>query len=468
MNGPLWRLGAVELAGAIRRREVSSREVAESVLARVGACNPKLNALVEVHAEQALAAAAAVDAALARGEDPGPLAGVPVTIKVNVDQVGCATTNGLAALKTLIATEDSPPVANLRRAGAVIIGRTNTPGFSVRWFTDNDAHGRTLNPFDGARTPGGSSGGAGAAVATGMGAIGHGNDYGGSIRYPAYACGVVGLRPTSGRVPAYNASAKEERGVSAQLMSVQGPLTRSVADARVALAAMAQRDARDPLWVPAPLDYPAEPRSLRVAMFARSARYEADPAVVEALEQAARWLSAAGCVVEEAEPPQFGEGADLWAALVYDDMRRSALPLIERVGDAALKTSLALTMHDMVGADRDGYLDLLSRRVGIARAWSRFLDRHDVLLMPVSWRVPFPIDEDTVSVERMRAVLDAQSPLLATAMLGLPGLSVPTGLREGLPTGVQIVAARYREDRCLAAGEIVERAAGFSAIARLA
>ncbi len=173
---------------------------------------------------------------------PGALHGVPVTIKVNVDTAGHATTDGIVAAKDNIAETDSPLVAHMRAAGAVIVGRSNTPAFSLRWFTDNDLHGRTLNPFDAKVTPGGSSGGAAAAVATGMGAIAHGNDYGGSVRYPAWACGVVGLRATVGRVPGYKASAPS-RIISNQMMSVQGPLTRSVADARLALQVMAQGSA---------------------------------------------------------------------------------------------------------------------------------------------------------------------------------------------------------------------------------
>jgi len=275
MTHELWRLSAVELAEAIRRKDVSCRDAIASVLARIDETNPRVNALPEVLADEAVAAADAADRALARGEQIGPLHGVPVTTKVNVDQAGRATTNGVVALRDLVAASDSPPVANLTRAGAVVIGRSNTPAFSLRWFTDNDLHGRTLNPWNPGVTPGGSSGGAAAAVALGMGPIAHGNDYGGSIRYPAWACGVVGLRPTVGRVPAYNETANEERGISSQLMSVQGPLTRTVADARLALAVMAEGDPRDPLWVPAPSNDPDDGRPLKVALFRRHAAYDA-------------------------------------------------------------------------------------------------------------------------------------------------------------------------------------------------
>jgi amidase len=466
MGEELWRFDAMTLARRIAGREVSSREATQSVLDRIAEVNPRLNALAEVLDEEALASADEADAAVARGDGLGVLHGVPATVKVNVDLAGHATTNGVVALKDLVAEHDSPPARNLKRAGAVLVGRTNTPAFSLRWFTSNDLHGRTLNPFEPGVTPGGSSGGAGAAIATGMGAVAHGNDYGGSIRYPAYCCGVVGLRPTTGRVPAYNATAVEERGITAQLMSVQGPLARTVSDARAALEALAQHDPRDPLHVRGPLEYD-ENAPTHVALFASHPSYEADLEVVEALRQAADWLGDAGWTVEEAEPPHFEEADELWRQLVYDDLRRSVLPAIEETGDELVRVALRLSMEGRAEWDRDAFLAGLARRIAIARAWSLFLARHDVLLLPVSWRGPFPVDEDAQDVERTRAVLAAQSPQLATALLGLPGLAVPTGLADGIPTGVQLVATRYREDRCLAAGEVVERAAGFSALEQL-
>ena len=466
MNKPLWRLGACELAGLIRQREVSAREAATSVLARIAEVNPRVNALPEVMVEQALATADACDRALAAGLAPGPLHGVPVSIKVNVDTAGHATTDGIVAAKDNIATTDSPLVASLRAAGAVIVGRSNTPAFSLRWFTDNDLHGRTLNPFDAQVTPGGSSGGAAAAVATGMGPIAHGNDYGGSVRYPAWACGVVGLRTTVGRVPSYKASAPN-RGPSNQMMSVQGPLTRSVADARLALAVMAQGSPLDPQWVPAPLTYAEGDRPLRVAVFKRHAAFDADPGVVAAIEQAAAWLAAAGCEVEEVEPPHFEEGAQLWRQLVMDDLRRGGQAAVEAMGDAGVKSALRGYMAGLQPLDSDQTLEALARRFNICRDWAVFFDRWPVLLMPNSWQRQFAIDADLGTADQVDRLVRAQSPLLGTAMMGLPGLSVPTGLVQGLPTGVQLVAGRFREDQALRAGEIIEAAARFNALDHL-
>src|SRR5258707_1023918 len=246
----LWRLSAADIAALIRAKKISAKDAAVSALARLDAVNPKINAVVDHRPDNVLAQAGAIDAGIGRGEDMGPLAGVPVTVKVNIDQVGFATTNGLKLQRDVIAATNSPVIDNLRKAGAVILGRTNCPAFSYRWFTTNLIHGDTKNPRDPALTPGGSSGGAGAAVAAGIGHIAHGTDIAGSIRYPAYACGVHGLRPTFGRVAAFNA-ALPERPPGPQMCAVSGPLARTIADIRIALAAMSARDAPDPWWVPA-------------------------------------------------------------------------------------------------------------------------------------------------------------------------------------------------------------------------
>jgi len=199
----IWQMTASEIASAVRSKMMSASEVASAHLERLDDVNPKINAVVQDCREDALQAAKRVDEAIARGEDPGALCGVPVTIKVNVDQKGYATTNGLRLFENQVAQHDSPVVSNIRKAGGVIVGRTNTPAFSLRWFTKNSLHGQTLNPRNKDITPGGSSGGAAAAVAAGICALGHGTDIAGSIRFPAYACGLHGLRPSLGRVPAY-------------------------------------------------------------------------------------------------------------------------------------------------------------------------------------------------------------------------------------------------------------------------
>lgn len=459
----LWQLEAADLAQRIKAREVSCVEAVRASLARLDAVNTPLNAVVDSCAGEALGAAAQADAALASGEATGPLHGVPVTVKVNVDQRGHATTNGVEAYRGVVADEDSPVVANLQRAGAIVIGRTNTPAFSMRWFTDNAAHGRTLNPHDANVTPGGSSGGAAAAVAVGIGAIAHGNDQGGSIRYPAYACGVYGLRPSFGRVPAFNPSGGSERPLVVQLTSVQGPLARSVRDLRLAFAAMAQRDVRDPWWAPAPLEA-APTGPVGVALCTELPGHACDPEVADALQRAARRLESAGYRVEPAQPPRLREAADLWLSLTMADSRLLVEEALLRDGDDTIRQAYRAMDAHAPQFDTTSYMRALAARTGLMREWALFLQRHPLLLMPVSWRHAFPVDADQRGSAAMREILDAQSPLLSTAILGLPGLSVPMGLRHGLPTGVQLVSDRFREDLCLAAADVLEAEAGTVAV----
>src|SRR6266699_4984775 len=301
----LWRLSAADIAALIRSKKVSAKEAASAVLTRLDAVNPSINAVVEHRPADVLAQAGAIDAAIARNEDIGPLAGVPVTVKVNIDQEGFATTNGLKLQRDVIARTNNPVVDNLRKAGAVILGRTNCPAFSYRWFTTNLIHGDTKNPRDASITPGGSSGGAGAAVATGIGHVAHGTDIAGSIRYPAYACGVHGLRPTVGRIAAFNASLPE-RTIGPQISAVSGPLARTIGDLRIALAAMSGKDFRDPWWVPAPLEGPAMPK--RVAMCLNPDALDPVAEVKAAVADAGKRLERAGWTVEETAdtPPMRG------------------------------------------------------------------------------------------------------------------------------------------------------------------
>ncbi len=452
----LWRRTATDLAPLIARGKVSAREATEAALDRIAAVNPAVNAIVQHMPEEALAAADAIDAARARGEALGPLAGVPVTIKVNVDQAGHATTNGVVAFKDMVAKEDSPVVANLRRAGAVIVGRTNTPAFSYRYFTANDLHGRTYNPRNRALTPGGSSGGAAAAAALGMGAIHHGNDLGGSIRYPAYACGVAGIRPSFGRVPSFSTLAIDERPMALQLMSVQGPHARSIADLRAALAAMSAADPRDPWHAPVPLTQPM-PRPLRVAY----APMGASPPVAAALAQARGWLEAAGVIVEDATPPHWDEAIALFMGLLATDSSRAMAALVADKGDDAIRFTFKDFESRHARLDLAAYATGLARRTAIWRAWQRWLtERYAALLMPVSRSVPFPQDHD-LTAAGAEEVGHANQPLTIINFLGLPGLSVPTAtVAQNIKLGVQIVAARFREDICFTLGEIIEAHAG--------
>ena len=458
----LWQLDATDLARLIRLGQASSREAVTACLARMDRVNPKLNAVVRRMDDEALATADAADAARARGAVLGRLHGVPVTVKVNTDQKGHPTDNGVVAFKDLIAPDDAPVVANLRAAGAIVIGRTNVPAFSMRVFSENDLHGRTLNPRDRDVTPGGSSGGAGAAVATGVGPIAHGNDIGGSVRLPAYCCGVVGLRVGLGRIPSFNHTAKVARGIGAQLMSTQGPLTRTVRDARLALSVMAGGDRRDTRWVDAPLVGPAPQRPIRVALVPEVPGGTTHPAQAEAVRTAGRHLMAAGYAVEEALPPDIEAAARLWHAIGSNDVLRLLLPLVEQHGDAAAKTSMREWVALYPPSDPLAALDALAQRDLLLWRWLEFFEDYPLVVMPTHCDLPPPWGEDQTREGQAR-LLDGLRVGLIAPLLGLAGLAVPVGAHGTLRTGVQILPGRFREDLALDAGEVIEAAEGVVA-----
>jgi amidase len=450
----LWRLPAKDLAALIASKKVSAKEAATSALARLDAVNPKINAVIDYRPEEVLKEAASVDAAIARGENVGALAGVPVTVKVNIDQEGFATTNGLKLQRDAIAKSNSPVIDNLRKAGAVILGRTNCPAFSYRWFTTNLIHGDTKNPRDPGLTPGGSSGGAGAAVAAGIGHIAHGTDIAGSIRYPAYACGVHGLRPTVGRIAAFNA-ALPERPIGPQISAVSGPLARTIGDIRIALAAMAGKDFRDPWWVPAPLEGPAMPK--RVAMCLNPDGLDPVAEVKAAVADAGKRLERAGWIVEEiADTPPMREPADLQTKLWLGDGYEAQLEMAEREGDPGALACLRGNRSKVASFDGPALSKALTRRATLTRQWLEFFENYAVLLVPVSGELPFPDQLDRKDDASFARVWHAQLPQIAIPFMGLPGLTVSTGLVGRIPVGVQLVSGRYREDLCLLAGEAIE------------
>ena len=450
----LWRLSAADIAAMIKSKKVSAKETATAALARLDAVNPAINAVVDHRPDDVLAQAAVVDAAIMRGDDAGPLVGVPVTVKVNIDQQGFATTNGLTLQKDIIAQTNSPVIDNLRKAGAVILGRTNCPAFSYRWFTTNLVHGDTKNPRDPGITPGGSSGGAGAAVAAGIGHIAHGTDIAGSIRYPAYACGVHGLRPTVGRIPAYNA-ALPERTIAAQISAVSGPLARTIGDLRIALAAMSAKDARDPWWVPAPLQGPDMQK--RAALCLQPDGLETSAEVKAAVADAGKRLERAGWTVEEiANTPPLREAADLQTKLWLGDGYEGQLAAAEREGDPGALACLRGNRAKVFPFDAAAFSAALTRRATLSREWLLFFETYAVLLMPVSAELPFPDGLDRRDEASFARVWRAQVPQIAIPFMGLPALTVTTGLVGRIPVGVQVVSSRFREDLCLLAGEAIE------------
>ncbi len=461
MTDPIWRWSATRIAATIRSRDISAREALDACLARLAEVNPKLNAVTVDLSASARAAAAEADRAVAAGEPLGPLHGVPVTIKENVDQEGCATTNGVVGFQHLIAKADSPIVANWKRAGAVIIGRTNTPAFSFRLDTVNDLRGRTYSPWSKTHTPGGSSGGASASVAAGITPLAHGNDIAGSVRFPAYACGLAGIRPSFGRVPAYNPTQTAERSLSAQLMSVQGPLARNVADVRLALAAMAARDPRDPWWVPAPLAGPPLPK--RVAIVTAPGELggaKLHPHVAAAMAQAARWLADAGYEIVDEPTPGFTRAKELWFEMQVPEFREYLLPIIEKEGDAGIRTAVRFKLENVPPFTPLAYMKALAERSKLVRDWTLFMERVPLVLAPICSEPVYEQGFDIESAARTAALWRECATMMAVPVLGLPAVAVPTGLAGGLPMGVQIIGPRFREDACLDCAEAIEARAG--------
>ena len=428
---------ASALAALIRSRQLSAEEAIRATLARIERLNPGLNAIVQRRDEDALSEARALDARIAKGEDPGPLAGVPVTVKVNIDQAGFTTTNGLRIQQDLIAQEDSPPVANLRRAGAVIVGRTNTPAFSLRWFTRNALHGATKNPAFPALTPGGSSGGAASAVAAGLGPIAHGTDIAGSIRYPAYACGIHGLRPGLGRVPAFNATAGD-RLIGGQLMAVSGPLARSAADLRLGLQVLSQPDPRDPWWTAAT----ATPYPRRAALALTPDSLNTDPAIRDALTAAAKTLESQGWEIGTPALPPFREAMELQLTLWLSEFGLGGAEAIAREADPDASFVHRELMKLAPPPTLESFMKALQSRARLARLWRGFFADWPVLLTPVSARLPFPDHYDTSSPDAFAKVIEAQMPQIAPPFMGLPGLTVTMGRTLSHPIGIQALADR--------------------------
>lgn len=463
-QGEIWRWSAVETARAVRARDISAQAVMQAHVARLHAANPAINAVVVDLSASALEAARAADRAQSSGAELGPLHGVPVTIKINIDLAGQANSNGVPGLAHMIAPADSPVPANLKAAGAIVLGMTNTPEFSLRALTDNPLHGLTLNPWDATVTCGGSSGGASASVVSGIGAIAHGNDIGGSLRIPAAFNGVATIKPTLGRVPAFNPSAPTERPPMAQLMSVQGPLAREVADVRLALSVMSRRDPRDPWWVPAPLEGPPVARPIKVAMAKIPADMKADAEVMALVAQAASHLADSGYAVSEIEIPDVGAAWRLWCDLLSTEITTLQLAQMRELGSADFARALGGLLAMATILDAEGYMKAVAQRTRLLRDWLAFLEEWPVILTPMSVGRTPAVGADLGGDEAVKRLFwNDMRFTSALSLLGLPVAVVSAGLAHGHPVGVQLIGSRYREDLCLDAAAAIEARVGVMA-----
>ena len=454
----LWQKSAVELSAGLRSKQFSATEIMESTLARISEVNPGLNALVEIFPEQALAQAREVDQKVASGQELKPLDGIPTSIKVNVDVEGMSNNNGIPALKDNIAPGDSPVVANLKKAGAVIIGRTNTPEFSMRGTTDNPLYGLTKSPWDDRASPGGSSGGAGSACAAGFGPVHHGNDIAGSLRFPASACGCATVKSGLGRIAAFNPSAKAERGLLSQLMSVQGAICREVKDVRLATEIMAGADPRDPWWMPVPFQGPALDNR-KIAFTKENHGYPIHPDILSGLDNAADMLRDAGYDVIETEVPSVLPAAKAWFSVAIREIKDGLDPIARQFGSKTIQRIFDYYYEISEMVDHQGYMLGVGERTGLVRDWNIFLDEYPLILTPFLMRPTYDYDYDE-TFAGAKDIFDSAIYSYGINYMGLPAGSVALGLVENRPAGLQIVGRRFREDLILDALEAIETRTG--------
>ena len=458
-NEDLCYLPATELAAAIRTRRLSPVELTTAILDRIAQLNPKINAYCTVVAEAALAAARQAEAATLQGQPLGPLHGIPLSFKDLTVTAGIRTTFGSKIFTHHVPTEDAVVVERVRRAGAIVLGKTNTPEFGCKGVTDNRLFGYTRNPWHLDRIAGGSSGGAAAALAAGLGPLAEGSDLAGSIRIPASCCGVVGFKPSLGRVPNYPSA----NGWTA--FSVVGPMARTVRDAALLLSVMAGPDDRDPLSLPDTGDDYAraterEVRALRVAWSADLGYAAVDPEVQSLCAAAAKMFENFGCVLEEAHPG-FEDPEPLFLDLTAPPRAALCGPYLAQWQDQ-MDPILVQRIGRAQSASAVDYEQATHRRTTFWHVVRRFFARYDLLLTPTTAVPPFAIGVDFPLEIAGRPV---SSPLawipftFPFAMTGQPAISVPCGwTKEGLPVGLQIVGRRFADATVLIAAHLFEAA----------
>ena len=450
---------AKAMAQAIRDGEASAAEVVEAHLARIEAVNPALNAVVHLSAERARAEAAEADAALARGESKGALHGVPFTLKDSIDTEGVITTGGTLGRAEFVPDTDATVAARLRAAGGILLGKTNTPELTYAGETDNLVYGRTNNPFDVSRAPGGSSGGAGAIVCCGGAAFDIGSDTGGSVRGPAHYCGIAGLKPNSGRVPRTGHIVPHGLGALDSLTQ-NGPMARYVEDLALILPIIAGPDWSDPFIVPAPLGDPAtvDISGLRVCFYTDNGLRTPTAEIVAAVRAAADALADAGAAVEEDLPSAIPDNPDIAEMLRQGDGQAGARRLLDKYGTTEthewMTRQLEKASENVVSVGE--YTATLEQVDDYRSAMLGFMENYDVIICPVSAFAALPHGE-TMTDDNRRGI----GYTATYNITGWPSTVVRGGTSpEGLPIGVQVVARPWREDVSLAVAQYLEGALG--------
>ncbi len=457
MERGLWCLTASELAGKIRRGEVGAVETVHAYLERIATVNPEVNAITNVLEESALKAAHELDWKRLAGEELGPLAGVPFTVKENIDVAGSATTHGVPALRHAIPSIDAPIVERLRQAGAIPIARTNLPDFSMRFHTSSQLYGDTINPWNRKLSPGGSSGGEGVALATGMSALGLGNDAGGSVRVPALFAGVAALKPSYGRFPGDRTVGPRDLTLASQWIPVDGVFARSVADLGSAFRVLSGPDARDPRAVPAPLSGPTSNR--RVAVVPDPGGQGVHTVSRTAVEFAAGILEDAGYSIEFLDVPRLQEAIDAYAKLILTEFGL-AWPTLRKILSDDGRRYIEFSLAKQSPVDLAEYVHLAAVHQGIQRDWMQLLERYSIILGPVFTEPPVEPGFDARGESEHAQVARAMRLCTASSFVGVPAVAVPTALVDGLPQGVQLIAGLYREDLCFEAARTIEARCG--------
>jgi Asp-tRNA(Asn)/Glu-tRNA(Gln) amidotransferase A subunit family amidase len=462
--GQLTFLSAVSMAEQIRRGELSPLELLEAHLSRIEELNPKLNAFVQVDIERARREARVAEKAVQNGRNLGDLHGVPLSIKSSIAVAGLPWEAGTKLRAGVVAERDAPLVARLREAGAIILGVTNAPELLMAWETDNLLYGRTNNPWDLSRTPGGSSGGEAAAIASGMSAGGVGSDGGGSIRVPAHFSGICGLKPTPGRVPA-TGHFPESVGPFA-LLGVVGPMARNIGDLKLLFEVLQGPDDGDPSAAPVPLRWQEkdELSRVRVGYFEDDGRTPVTPETRAAVRTAAEALRRAGFQVDAFRPQGLELARQLWWKL-FGTAGGMMLGSVTKGHEDELSPILK-QFSNMVAKEPahtgQSLLDTwIERDLVRMQVFAQMRD-YPVLLCPVASIPAFRHGERSWQVEGNTVkYLDAWSYTEWFNLLGMPAISVPVGKSpEGLPIGVQIAACPWREELVISVAAALEEQVG--------